>query len=194
MLLNLILISYRKFSGLICFYARIVNYINSIRLWSFMQVKNAEIVGDFKIQLEKFFDIKIGDIFVCICNPEEFKPFKTNEWSVGAYVSQNRTVFVLEESSSNYSHDEWLKIIKHEMVHIFYSCKFGSDMPKWFNEGLACYLSGQQVQEADFSIGDLLINSRENTKDIYKVGYSAVKILLKGKQNATSKNTNKLTS
>ena len=145
-----------------------------------MQVITAEIVGDFKIQLEKFFDIQINDISICICNPEEFKPFKFADYIVAYTLTTPdlKLIYILEEEYTNRSHVEWLKLIKHELVHVFYSVKFRSGTPRWLNEGLACNLAGQEKPIVDITLNDLIKYNNSTDKQIYSFGYSAVKKLL----------------
>jgi hypothetical protein len=161
-----------------------------------MQVTNALLVGDFKKDLEKFFDVTISDISICICNPEEFKPFKFADY-VMAYtitIPNLQIVFILDEKYTNYSHEEWLKVVKHELVHLFFSSKFKSGNPRWLNEGLACYLSGQEKPLTDVTFDDLIKYNNSTDEKIYSVGYTLVKKLLDKGKNAKTKSSNKHTS
>jgi hypothetical protein len=47
---------------------------------------------------------------------------------------------------------------------------------------MACYLSGQQKFRAEISISDLMKYHNSADKDIYNVGYNAVKLMLGGKE------------
>ena len=137
---------------------------------------------DFRTRLEEIFDMKIDKILICVLSKEEFSHFKTTEWMVGFAFPRRHTVFVVEESASTRSNDEWLKIIKHEIVHVFYESKFHSILPYWLNEGMACYLSGQQNSRTEISIKDLMKYHNSSDKGIYDIGYTAVRLMLGGKE------------
>ena len=143
-----------------------------------MRIITDTIISGFREEMESLFDISIPKINVCILSVEEFKHFKDADWLVGFAFPRKRSVFVIEEADSGRSHDEWLKIIKHEIVHIFYELKFQTGNPRWFNEGLANYLSGQNKKIVDVDIKTLLKYHSTADEEIYSVGYSAIKKLL----------------
>lgn len=76
---------------------------------------------------------------------------KTESWVVG-WTRAASDVYVLarqkmnKESSHSYSKDYYTSLIKHELVHIYTQRMLQSQkipIPRWLNEGLAVYLSGQ---------------------------------------------------
>jgi hypothetical protein len=77
---------------------------------------------------------------------------KTPAWLVGWIDNSN--IFILDkknyekESSHRYFAKEYSKLIKHELVHVFFLKISGSKSePDWLWEGLALYLSGQIKSE-----------------------------------------------
>lgn len=75
---------------------------------------------------------------------------KTEGWFVA--WAERRMVFLLEkenfekESTHNYSEEGYLRLLKHELSHLFYQSIAGTDKPRWLNEGVSVYLSGQLVE------------------------------------------------
>jgi len=49
------------------------------------------------------------------------------------------------ESNHTYSDEEYFRLIKHELSHLYSKKLFDSYKPIWFNEGIAIYTSGQNV-------------------------------------------------
>jgi hypothetical protein len=72
----------------------------------------------------------------------------TENWMV-AWAEDTRNIFILSRenyenySSHKYSEDEYYKLIKHELSHMFYKLITFTDKPRWLNEGIGTYLSGQ---------------------------------------------------
>lgn len=146
-----------------------------------MIVGDESLVGRFKSELELFFGINLPDLKICVLTKDEFSIFRTNDWSVGSFVTSLNTVFIMNESESGYNHEEWLKIIKHELVHLFYAHKYKTMTPSWLFEGLACFLANQEIRIIDFTIQDLMNSDFDQRKDKYSLAYSAVHSLLRGK-------------
>lgn len=73
---------------------------------------------------------------------------KTEDWCRG--TTKGRLVFIFSPESLNketchtYEKNDYLRVIKHELVHVFTSTILKNKyLPTWFWEGLAVYLSGQ---------------------------------------------------
>ena len=72
---------------------------------------------------------------------------ETQDWMVG--WSDGRNVYLLDrenyekESKHKYSDDEYFKLLKHELTHLFYKILTFSDKPRWLSEGVSVYTSGQ---------------------------------------------------
>ena len=75
---------------------------------------------------------------------------KAGSWLVS--WAEGRTIFLLEkegyekESSHRYDEERYLRLIKHELSHLFYESVVGSDKPRWLNEGISVYVSDQLTE------------------------------------------------
>ena len=74
--------------------------------------------------------------------------FKTEKWMIGQ--AEQRAVFLLaqerfeKESNHVFSKEKYKKLIYHELCHCFSrQCAGGNFFPKWVNEGISLYVSGQ---------------------------------------------------
>jgi len=72
----------------------------------------------------------------------------TEKWLV-AWSEDTRNIFLLNRenyekySNHKYSEDEFLKLLKHELSHMLYKLITYTDKPRWLNEGIGTYISGQ---------------------------------------------------
>ena len=73
---------------------------------------------------------------------------KTPDWWVG--WSDGRNIFLLDkkdfenESNHRYSDNDWVLLMRHELVHCFCNVVFPFfQKPSWLREGIAIFLSGQ---------------------------------------------------
>lgn len=132
-----------------------------------------------KASLEVLFGVSFDEILVMVLPKEDFLKLKTEGWVVAFTFPRSKIVFVMDQEESGRNREEWLKVIVHEMVHLFYYKKFRSSEPKWLFEGLACYLADQK-KEGKFKIDDLIRTFPESYKgeDIYPIGYAAVNAML----------------
>lgn len=79
---------------------------------------------------------------------DQFLGRKTENWLVGH--ASNRSIYLLDrnkfetESNHKYSDEKYIALLKHETCHLFFSkVSNGTHYPKWLNEGISIYLSGQ---------------------------------------------------
>ncbi len=79
---------------------------------------------------------------------DDYKGTKTEPWVVG--WANNGIIHLLGfdklgiESAKKYTVEKYSSLVKHELGHLFYKSKSGGkDTPRWLNEGLSIYLSGQ---------------------------------------------------
>lgn len=106
--------------------------------------------------LDEFFDIgwirNTPFIFVVRDRKiiDKLRREKTEEWLVAWADSRSRIIYVLDrkkfekESNHKYSKEEYSALIKHELCHLFFNILSKENYkPKWLNEGVAIYLSGQ---------------------------------------------------
>ncbi len=128
-----------------------------------------------KVFLSELFEEKIEDIFVFILSNEDFSKLKQPEWIKGFAFPRKNLIFVMEQNDSGKNKEEWLSLIVHEMVHLFYVAKFKTSEPAWFFEGLACYLAGQKKKPREIQLKDLLANFSEPKQESYVLGFSILK-------------------
>jgi len=120
---------------------------------------------------------------------------KTQDWIVG--WANNQDVFVLDkdtyekESCHTYSDDEYFRLIKHELAHVFtqvYSGIFNKSIePDWLWEGVAIYLSDQnKTKKKPNQLKEFLQHYSQDNKNsnVYKESGFAIEFLVKnfGKQ------------
>ena len=134
--------------------------------------------------LIKTFNIKI-EPRITICNSrEEFNKYlceETPEWKIGC--TEGREVIILsKEIIENERKNNFLKILKHEIAHIFIHKSFGKG-PRWFDEGLASLLAGQNKFENSLKVNPReLINKSQfdEVKKAYEKSRKLVNDLLGG--------------
>lgn len=106
-------------------------------------------------------------------------------WMVAGVIGRQIIIFSRDSFSRETTHKEveFELIVNHEIVHLFTRAKFGK-IPSWLNEGLACYLAGQEKKKVTYTIKDFfrLTNGREFEldKDSYNKSYWMVKNMIKG--------------
>ncbi|MDD3175880.1 MAG: basic secretory protein-like protein [Candidatus Nanoarchaeia archaeon] len=106
-------------------------------------------------------------------------------WKIG--FTKGKTVVVLSENliqlrRPNYTNDDFEKLLKHELVHVFMHESFGK-CPKWFDEGLACLLAKQTNKPINVEINPkTLITNEDFNKDpeAYSKSKKLVKEFLEG--------------
>ena len=110
---------------------------------------------------------------------------KTEKWIVGWANGQN--IFLLDpnnyskESSHKYSEEEYKALLKHELCHLFYDeiSKY-SQKPRWLDEGIATYLSGQnKFKKIPKKFNKFLDYYNGGGKGIYNESGFAIEILIK---------------
>lgn len=116
----------------------------------------------------------------------KLKGYKTEDWVVGwADLSDN--VFVLDkenyekESCHNYSDEEYKALIKHELAHLFVKnfCKKGNIKPRWIDEGIATYLSGQNKFKKSIKKFNVFLKYyKTGGKGIYTESGFAINVLI----------------
>ena len=81
--------------------------------------------------------------------------FKTKAWMVGFYMSRNSIGLInpknLEsESIHKYSEENYFKLIKHEICHVYLGAIFGTSSFRWIEEGVCVYVSWQYEKVTKF--------------------------------------------
>lgn len=116
---------------------------------------------------------------------DALKDRKTPRWVVGWSGANGKSVFVLdkehftEESENTYSEERYEALIKHELVHCCFRIVTEDFRPRWLNEGLCTYLSGQlQWKEKPEKFIKFLESFKELKQMIYFESGWVVKILI----------------
>lgn len=145
----------------------------------FLQLAQEELNHFFKIKMEQPF------IFFIDSRQEIDKIWgkKTEGWLTG-WVKQNNifilnpNIYTCESDHKNIKH--FWQTLKHEHCHLYYKQLTGINYPKWLNEGLACYLSGQIKSPPDKSEALTIFQYHQKTDwRVFKIGYFWVNLLLK---------------
>ncbi|MFA6198623.1 MAG: hypothetical protein WC734_05775 [Patescibacteria group bacterium] len=107
---------------------------------------------------------------------------KSAAWSVG-WISPG-VIYILSpekytvESSHNQKSDFW-KTLVHEYAHIYIRNIGGYNVPRWLNEGLACWLAKQPKSKPTIDEAfEVLIPYKAYSSLVYKVGTFWVKRLI----------------
>lgn len=106
---------------------------------------------------------------------------ETESWLVA--WAEGKTIFLLEkesyekESTHKYSEEKYLRLLKHELSHLFYRSVAGSDKPRWLNEGVSVYLSGQLEESSKVTTLSKFLNYFEKSGEYAECG-TAVKFLV----------------
>lgn len=108
---------------------------------------------------------------------------KTPDWLVG--WAAGRAVYLLnkktfdKESDHKYTELRYFRLLKHELSHLFYQMLTNSSNPKWVNEGICLYLSGQiNSKEPPVEFKEFLEFFDKAGESIYKEAGFAVKLLV----------------
>lgn len=125
-------------------------------------------------ELEQLFDIKLENILILSLSKSEFSKIELRDWVVGFTIPWRSLIVVINQDEMNRSYDDWLKVIVHEMSHLYYQAKLKTSEPTWLNEGIACHVAEQQKPLIDVSLKDLITYFKSNDKSIYQIGYSIV--------------------
>jgi len=139
--------------------------------------------------LEEFFGIKldVSPEIIFVKTREEIdglKGKKTEPWVVGWADSGN--VYILDkdnferESDHKYSEKSYNALIKHELVHLFFSkLSKNRKKPYWLNEGVAIYVSGQlEFKKMPEKFGEFLDFGENVGKGIYKESGFFIELLV----------------
>jgi cbb3-type cytochrome oxidase subunit 3 len=111
----------------------------------------AELINFHKTRFEKFYEIQIEQPVNIIISDsqEEFRVFGQNGlpvWAAAAYIAHHDLIIVKNPawagSLPGLEHD-----FVHELSHLYFFRKFKENkLPLWYNEGLAEFLSGSQIE------------------------------------------------
>lgn len=89
---------------------------------------------------------------------------KSEDWMVG--FTRNDKVYILAKgkfaSDSNHPVLDFDKVLKHEISHLYYYKLRPNTKPVWLNEGLACYVAGQNKLPPKYDINIAILKEYHN--------------------------------
>lgn len=160
-------------------------------------------------RMERFYGIDVNTpvSVVILKSSEDFNSYAKSPlptWSGAAYVS-SQDIILLRNPTWASSDINFQREFVHELSHLYFQKKFeGKDIPLWYNEGLAEYLStgsidlhsGLVLSNAIWAksilpfnrIDSLLLFSKQRAELAYVQSLSAVLFLYKGLGNAENRN------
>ena len=113
-----------------------------------------QVVIDKKIfetisEFNNFFGIEFKDVIVIIVDLETFYAICCNNNISCVAITISQTIFVCDYEciKDRYSKEEYINLLRHEIAHIYTLgfLKYNKNVPTWFKEGVAVYLSNQVV-------------------------------------------------
>lgn len=109
-----------------------------------------ELVAKAYADISSFLKDELDNLIVCIHKGRKEFDKKLNRqtklWEVASAMNGQVDIIHIDyfAKESSHSRDEFLPILKHEIAHIFIeNMTDGKAVPKWLNEGMASYVSGQ---------------------------------------------------
>jgi hypothetical protein len=126
----------------------------------------AELIQFYKERLERFYEIQIEEpVNILISDSaEEFKVLGESglpRWAAAAYIRQHNLIIVKSPVWAGSLPDLEREFV-HELSHLYFFHKFKDNtLPLWYNEGLAEFLSGSQIDAAQaFKISNALFSGK----------------------------------
>jgi hypothetical protein len=140
-------------------------------------------------ELENFFEIKLDKFpeIIFVKTREEInklKGRKTESWVVG--WADSGKIYILDkdnfesESDHKYSDESYSALIKHELIHLFFSnLSKRRKKPYWLNEGVSIYVSGQlKFKKKPEKFGEFLDFGENTGKGVYRESGFFVELLV----------------
>ena len=141
-------------------------------------------------ELNNFFDIKWVKNTPIIVSLQDrktidlFKGMKTERWIVG-WAGWNK-IFLLgrknyeTESNHRYSKKEYVGLLRHEICHLFIGVYVKNGYcPRWFNEGICGYVSGQIKLNPKPKAFQKFLNQYDKWGGkAYSESYNAIEVLI----------------
>lgn len=145
-----------------------------------------EFLAEIKKDLGSFFKVKIKDPKIFLLNSRKeidaVYGRETESWFVG-WV-KNSSIFILKESafskeSSHKDKNYFWKVLKHECCHLYIRQLTKNYCPLWLNEGLSCFLAGQEKERITKKQALKVFDYYDKAnKGIYGISYFWVKLLI----------------
>lgn len=113
---------------------------------------------------------------------DEIKGYKTEGWVV-AFVQEGKIYILdkdkMETEAKQHTKNDFDKILKHEITHLFFAQLVGDFKPRWLNEGVACYFAGQEkIRPKEENIYRLQDYFEHGDRFMYNLGYFWTKYLI----------------
>lgn len=148
---------------------------------------------DFLRKTSTFYDVALNKNpkVILVDSRAEFNDLlgkDTPSWMAATVFNTNILIFTKDKIQFETTHkaDEFEQLINHELCHLLFYQKCRTNQPLFLNEGLACYLSGQQKSKEQFKISQLfdMITSEGFNKDPhnYVIAYNVVKLIMDQEQ------------
>ncbi|MDE2218041.1 MAG: hypothetical protein KGJ58_01115 [Patescibacteria group bacterium] len=113
-------------------------------------IKIEELVGKAYADISSFFKDELGNLIICVHKGrKEFDKKlsrQTKLWEVANVMNGQIDIIHIDyfEKESSHKTQEFFPILKHEITHLFIErITSGKSIPRWLNEGLASFVSGQ---------------------------------------------------
>lgn len=128
--------------------------------------------------VSNFFELPRVDINIhLIQSRQEFDKIdgsKTEDWVVG--FTKNNTIYIFDpekfEQYSTHPKSDFGSVLKHEASHIYYKKIKANGYPHWLDEGVACFISGQNKNTPPDKINIKLLKKYYDSVDgkVYGLG------------------------
>ena len=138
-------------------------------------------------EFDRFFGYKLSEpLVVLLTSRRQIDALwgrKTEDWSVG--WTRERVIYILSPekyvSESNHRRrSEFWTTLRHEHAHLYIRSVAGWNVPKWLNEGLACWLAGQRKRTPPLALALSVIRPMGNFSVMaYPVGYFWTSLLIR---------------
>jgi len=93
---------------------------------------------------------------------------KLPEWGGGGALGTD-SIFIPLDVEYAFSHQDFQRIITHELVHLIISRSYGNvNIPRWFHEGMAMALSGEIDSDVPITLSKAVLNRKLLSLDSIK--------------------------
>ncbi len=144
--------------------------------------KLASLINKYISEVSEFFELPKMNVKVhLVLTRKEFDEIegsKTADWVVG--LTKNDTIYIFEPSKfekyTSHLKSDFGPVLKHELSHFYYKRLKPNGYPNWLDEGVACYLDGQDkyASPKEITIGILKSYYDHTDEKIYGIGRSMV--------------------
>jgi hypothetical protein len=112
-------------------------------------------------KFEDFFNVKIRQLVEIVLPPKQLEfyyntPANLPAWAHGVYLAGNQKI-ILKKPGWMTQPEELSRVLAHELSHLYLHQRLSAiEVPAWFDEGMAEYLSGMEL---NISQGVILANA-----------------------------------